>query len=410
MTARRLPAAWRRDSLPPTGPLDGTKNRMRGRHFVRFALLAAVGLGLSGCAAIPGITVNGGRQQPWYSKGIPKKDQKKFAPEVVPVTPKLIRKQAEQREQDRAAATSQKTRQAVASYVYHVEPQDVLNVVVWGHPELSNPMGNFQNIVLQGRLVRQDGTIYFPYAGVVHVAGLTVEQIRRKLTQDLVPYIKSPQLDVRVVSYKSQKVYVTGQVNKPGIEYLDDSPLTIMDAINQAGGFAKDADKREAILTTPNGKQHDINILALYSEGRGNRLLHAGDVLYVPDNSQNKVFVMGEVNEQTAVPMDKGRLTLAEAISDAKGIDFKSANTRGVFVIRGVPKQGPNGKPHIVPRIFALDAHNASALLLASEFRLQPHDVVLVSTAGLANFNRVISQVLPTIQSLYELDILHRNL
>lgn len=383
---------------------------MRGRHFVRIVLLAWVGLALAGCAAIPGITVNGGRQQPWYTKGIPKKDQAKFAPEVVPVTPQLIRRQAERRAKDRAAATSQKTKKAVADYVYHVEPQDVINVIVWGHPELSNPMGNFQNIELQGRLVRSDGTIYFPYVGVVHVAGMTVEQIRAKLAKDLTPYIKSPQLDVRVVAYKSQKVYVTGQVNKPGIEYLDDSPLTIMDAINQAGGLAQDADKRTAILTTPNGKQHDINILALYSEGRGNRLLHAGDVLYVPDNTQNQVFVMGAVNQQATVPMQRGQLTLAQALSDAKGIDFKSANTRGVFVIRGVPKTGPKGKPHVVPRIYALDAHNASALVLASEFRLQPHDVVYVATAGLARFNRVLQQILPSIQATYELDVLHRNL
>jgi polysaccharide biosynthesis/export protein len=89
-------------------------------------------------------------------------------------------------------------------------------VVVWGHPELSNPMGQTQNIEGQARLVREDGTIFFPFLGVVPVAGRTVEEVRDNVATDLARYVTNPQVDVRVVNFRSQQIYVTGEVREPG--------------------------------------------------------------------------------------------------------------------------------------------------------------------------------------------------
>ncbi|MDY6943986.1 MAG: polysaccharide export protein [Pseudomonadota bacterium] len=361
---------------------------------------------LSACiTTVPGIRVDSQPINVWFPEGFPGARDPFEEPLITPVSGELIVEQRRERLQQRQIVYAD-DRLAADSYTYRVGPQDVLNIIVWNHPELSNPMGNFQDLKNMGRLVREDGTIFFPYAGVIHVAGHTVEEIRGEITRALRPYIPSPQVDVRVVDFRSQKVYVTGEVVEPGIIWITDQPLTIMDAINRAGGFNELADKRDAILSR-SGDSVPIDILALYSSGTGNALLHDGDVLYIPDNNRNKVFVMGEVGEQTTVYMNKGRLTLAEAISDAEGFDLATANTKGVYVIRARPYEGDDAPPEsqaVQAQIFHLNVHQASALVLAEAFELEPRDVVYVSSSELVRWNRIMQQILPTISALFQVE------
>jgi polysaccharide export outer membrane protein len=328
---------------------------------------------------------------------------------IIPITGSLILQQRRSQLADLQANQQQVSQQALRDYQYKVGPQDVLNVVVWNHPELSNPMGNFQDIQNMGRLVRADGTIFYPYAGVIQVNGMTVEEIRNILAQRLKPYIESPQVDVRVVGFRSKKVYVSGEVKQPGIVPITDMPLTLIEAINASGGFDERADQGTAILTR-NGVRYSINLFDLYNSGRGNMLLQDRDVIYVPNNEANKVFVMGEVKKQTAVYIDKGSLTLADALSQSEGIDLASANTKEIYVIRASSPPQPDVEPSAIePLIYHLDAHLIPSLMLAGEFQLQPHDVVFVSTTGVVRFNRVMEQILPTIESLWYSDQLLRG-
>lgn len=329
-------------------------------------------------------------------------------------------------------------------YTYTVGPRDVLSIVVWQHPELTNPTGNNQSTDANGRLVRADGTIFFPFVGVVDVNGLAVEEIRRLLAKKLSPYIKSPQVDVSVIGYRSRKAYVTGEVNEPGIQYLTNEPATLMDAVNRAGGLSPLADRRTAVLSR-NGKQFEINLLELYTQGGlgQNVVLQDGDNLHISDNRYNQIFVVGEVTRQASVEMHKGRLTLAEVLSSDKveGIDFAAADTSSIYVIRGirsvltvpasssddaltsyqeamfaedgrVPLLAENGEVAevIQPHVFHLDASSPEALLLADRFELMPRDVVFVSTLGISRWNRVIQQIAPTLQSIFQVRALQRAL
>lgn len=140
-------------------------------------------------------------------------------------------------------------------YVYHIGPQDVLDIYVWGHPEFNAPLSqvpveqSIQNIsnpvnppatlspMPAGYLVGPDGKIFYPLVGSVPVAGKTVEQIRVDLSRLLTRYIRRPQLNVRVAGFRSKKIYVMGEVVKPGLQPLTDAPLTITDAINLSGGL-----------------------------------------------------------------------------------------------------------------------------------------------------------------------------
>jgi len=350
---------------------------IESRIFMRLGLVVLLGI-LVGCSSVPGIVVDNpnASQRSWApdfldplvtgssaqaEQAALEEVDGQAPPRIIPVTPQLLREQAMGRQALDQGVSGLMSGNAPAAY--RIGPQDVLNVLVWDHPELSNPMGNFQDIQSMGRLVREDGTIFFPYAGVVQVAGKTVEEIRRDLETKLTPFIQSPQVDVRVVGFRSKKVYVTGEVDKPGIVPVTDVPMTIMDAINLAGGFDKErADQRTAYLTR-NGERRVVDVLALYSSSQGNLLLQDGDVLYVPNNTQNKVFILGEVEKQQAVLMDQGRLTLADALAGAEGMDLNTANTRRGLCDSGCSVHLAGWQPRAGRAdIYQLDLHDASAL------------------------------------------------
>lgn len=288
---------------------------------------------------------------------------------------------------------------------YRVGPRDVLNITVWDHPELTIPAGEFRSAEAAGNVVGEDGTIFYPYVGVVQAAGRTVEEIREELTQKLSKFIENVQLDVRVAAYRSQRVYVVGEVAKPGIQLVKDIPLTVLEAINNADGVNSEADLRNITLTR-GGKTYSINLLSLYEGGdiSQNVLLQHGDVLNVPDSMLNKVFVLGETNHFVAggaigrsrsLVMNKARMTLVEAISEAGGVDQQTSDPARIFVFRsGVGKS----------EIFHLNAKSPDALLLADRFTLQPRDIIFVDRAQGIRWNQIIAQIQPTISLLNSLD------
>lgn len=377
---------------------------------VSLLLLVLAGLWLAGCTVVPGITVEQkgeGTWLPgssWADEWEDEADKDALDPVIVPVTAELVLAQRRLQEQTLRELPGSAT--VIEDYSYRIGPRDVLNVLVWDHPELSNPMGNFQDIEAMGRLVREDGTIFFPYAGVLQVAGKTTEQVRRELTEALRPFIQSPQVDVRVVAFRNQRVYVTGEVAQPGVLPVNDVPMTVLDAINRAGGLTEFSDRRRAVLTR-DGERREIDLLALFNDGRGNVLLRDGDVLFIPQNVHNKVFVMGEVNEQMSVLMNTGELTLAEAISEAEGLDLGTANTKAIYVIRAPgPLEAALAQQEGSPIIYHLDVARAPALLLAEGFRLEPRDVIYVSSTGVVRWNRVIAQILPTVSTLFQTQLL----
>ena len=276
-------------------------------------------------------------------------------------------------------------------YQYLVGPQDILQITVWNHPELTNPGATANE--LSGRLVGADGYIFFPYAGRIRAAGRTVPEIRSELTRKLSAYLVEPQVDVSVSNYRSKRVFVVGQVATPGPVPLTDIPLTVTDLVANSGGFTPEADLRNAALNR-DGQRRPLDLYALYYQGdmRQNLPLKPNDILSIPENRYNKVFVLGEVLSPQSIVMPRGRMSLAEAISDAGGFNPITANAGQVYVLR----KGPENRP----QIWHLNSKSPDALILADSFDLQPRDIVYVDPAGIARWNRVISNLLPSANLL----------
>lgn len=121
-------------------------------------------------------------------------------------------------------------------YTYKIGTYDILNVIVWNHPELTTPSSQVATPEQNGILVDEQGYIFFPFAGKVKVAGLSLDEARIALEDKLKDYIRDPQLSIRVATFRSQLVQVIGEVNKPGLIPITDKPLSVMEAIDTVGG------------------------------------------------------------------------------------------------------------------------------------------------------------------------------
>ena len=292
-------------------------------------------------------------------------------------------------------------------YSYVIGVGDVLNIIVWDHPELTIPAGQFRSAGESGSVVHPDGTIFYPYIGKVSVVGKLVSDARDLIARDLASYIEKPQVEVSVAAYRSQRVFVTGAVAQPGVLPITNVPLTVLDALNASGGLAVDADWRSVVVTSNVSgapKETTLDLYALYQHGdmSQNRLLGSNDIIHVPRNDGLKVFVMGDVLKPETQRIDRSGLTLAEALNNVGGLNERSADARGIFVLRA--SQQPD---HVVD-VFQLDASVGSMLILSTQFQLAPMDVVYVTSAPMARWNKVISQLLPSISGLYDLDRLNR--
>lgn len=112
----------------------------------------------------------------------------------------------------------------------------------------------------------------------------------------------------------------------------------------------------------------------------------------VADFRGQKVYVLGEVVKTGFLPINDQQLTIADALALSGWVDPAAADPRYIYVIRG---------NYTSPQIFWLDAKTPDRLLLAERFSLQPRDILYVSSAPATRWNRVLNQLLPTVQTVW---------
>ncbi|PHQ14449.1 polysaccharide export protein [Marinobacter profundi] len=360
-----------------------------------FSLLVI--LSLSGCAVIPGAHI------PFNQEEDDSIDLEKMV-DIYAITPKLLRERMAKPET--TPVFNHQLEMEIQDYDYTVNRGDILNITVWDHPELTIPAGSDRSPSEAGNWVHSDGTIFYPYVGEVKVAGLKVTEIRDILRKELAKYIATPQVDVTVASFRSKRVYLTGELKQPGTQPITNVPLTLLEAVSNAGGLTEAADWTNVTLTR-NGETKRYSLRDLYRQGdtRENLLLRPNDIIHVARNDAAKIFVLGEVGKPTSLNIGRSDITLAEALADAGGFVQATADASGVFVVRKAPDD--TGK---IAEVFQLHARNATALVLADQFVLQPRDIVYVTAAPIARWNRLITQILPTVQMVYFGSVTEREL
>jgi polysaccharide export outer membrane protein len=213
---------------------------------------------------------------------------------------------------------------------YLIGKEDVLEIIVWGHEDLRRLMP-----------VSLEGMISFPLIGEVRAAGISAAKLEKVIASKLgAGFIVNPQVTVTVKEYQSQRVFMMGEVTKPGT-YPVTRENNILYVLSQAGGPTKDAGEEVVIirpgrpvdraLTLEEAEQRREQIIkvnlkdALAGEKNSNITIRDGDSVIVP--RMPFFFVMGEVRSPGKYNLERGT-TVLMAISIGGGLAPKAASNR----------------------------------------------------------------------------------
>ena len=345
------------------------------------SLAVLAGFALQGCMFAPGQYLD---TSEIGTEGSPESSRV----ELIPITPKLIAQNA-------ATYVSSSVPAELLAFkpaAYRIGANDVLYITVWDHPELTAPSGAQQQIDANGRLVRPDGTIFYPYIGKLDAAGKTIEELRSTIAQRLAQYVDSPQVDLSVLRFASQKAILAGAVIKAGPLPITTSPMSVVEALGVAGIEPLNADLSGLALTR-DGKEYVLDIDALNTTGSQlhNVFLKDGDQLYLPYNDRKKIYVMGEVLAPQAIRFKTKHMSLADVVGSVGGLNQTTSNGNALYVIRGA--ENIETEP---AKVYQLDAESPVAFAIANRFELKPQDIVYVGPAQVTRWNRLISQLLPS--------------
>jgi len=372
------------------------------------AAAASVAMLLSGCAMSPGMTYGAmGRSMESARTVTDGTGTQSSAQDTdVPPPDKLIEINNALIKQERARRPTGIAQSVKALFAdatpYTLATGDVLNITVWDHPEMNQAGGSGASSgsagdsgassVAAGYTVDPNGIIQIPYVGPVKVVGLTELEARDLVTQKLSRYLREPQVTLRIAAYRGKRIYLDGEVRSPGLQVLNDMPMTLPEAINRAGGFTTTADRSEVSVTRGEATVV-VNMPDMIRKGVNpdNILLKNGDLVRVYSQNDTKVYVLGEVEHPGSVLFNNGHLSLSDAIGGAGGISQSSGDPSQVYVVRQRDSEDPT--------VFHLDATSATAMAVADGFDLKPSDVVFVDASGLVRWSRVINLILPSAQA-----------
>lgn len=165
---------------------------------------------------------------------------------------------------------------------YYMRPGDELNIVVTQQQDLGNSSTNQSPFV-----VRPDGNVSFPLVGEIHAEGMTVSQFTDVLQQGLSRYIVDPDVSVNISKLGRVRVYVFGEVRKPGAVELDKGH-TVIDAIGAAQGFTRDTAKKKIFLIHQDQPKSlipiNLNNMLKTGDMSQNVTLREGYILYLTKN------------------------------------------------------------------------------------------------------------------------------
>lgn len=354
------------------------------RRPLRLLLLAGVFLLANGCAMAPGLYIE--------DTNLPEADQTESRQiDVVTITPDLVARQDRLRTIGHQLRDEQLTKLVEESagpvFPYKVGVGDVLGFYVWGQPELST-LGkrDQQNF---GVRVDSDGTISFPFVERVQAAGLTLPELNERLTRTLGRFLQNPQIETRIIEFNSTHFHVTGAVVNPGKYAVTDKAQNLLEIPKLVGANESRADFRKVTFQRE-GTTRVVDLRALSQRQDSTAIwMRDGDLVYFPPRD-DRIFVAGEVRSQKLQYRAAHDYTLADAIGTASGLSLRTADAKRVYVIRSREESGTD--------VFQLNANSPQGLVLATQFQLEPQDIVYVAAAPITKWNRFISLLLPTFQ------------
>ena len=266
---------------------------------------------------------------------------------------------------------------------YLIGPGDQVRVDVWNRARLSGE-----------HLVGPYGKITLPMMGVFHIGGLTRDDAAVQIADLYRKYYDDPLVDVKILKFLNNKVYVLGRVSNPGVINFNGDG-TLLEALSLAGGLpTRDKTIFLSKCYIVRGKDQIIWIDLLQLLQKANLKLNIrlanNDIIYIPESTDAAVFVMGEVANPGSYQIQTPDLALLDAINLAGGAT-ENGNINEVRIIREMREQ-EGVKVVDLESILARGDYSQNYLL-------HDNDIIYVPRKGIATFNYYLRQFDPAVRT-----------
>ena len=245
--------------------------------------------------------------------------------------------------------------------------------------------GNFINIPTQA--VDVNGNISIPYGGAIRARGRTAVELQQAIVDALKDRAIEPQAIVSIADQRTSLITLLGDVARPSRYPAQLTPERMLDAISRAGGTSAPGPDAWVMLER-DGRRALSPFGALLYEPANNIFVHPNDTIYVYREPQT-FLAFGALGTQQQIPFGTWRITLAEAVAKAGGLNDGAADPASVFLYRGETRevaeamgidcskfQGP-----IIPVIYNINFRNPGSYFLATTFEMRNKDVIQVSNS-----------------------------
>jgi polysaccharide export outer membrane protein len=265
---------------------------------------------------------------------------------------------------------------------YKLQPDDIIRMQVFGEPDLSVEQA-----------VNPSGYINIPLVGQIRVQDLTQDELALLIRTALSKYLVEPKVQLTLSGVRDPRVFVLGQVGRPGPVSFKQGQR-IMEAIAGAGSYNEIAWLEEATLTHKGSQEADpLDLRKLFLDGdmSQNVQLKDGDTIFIPEDTKNKYFVLGEVMRPMMYRL-RENVTVMDAITTAGGPTPKGT-LKDTYIIRGDPGSPQRIKVDIGKLVKGGD--------LTQNIMLEPGDVVYVAESSKPDWGKIGNLLSIVVNSSY---------
>ena len=231
------------------------------------------------------------------------------------------------------------------------------------------------------------GDITIPYAGTLHVAGITTGEVEAMIRNSLARLSQNPQVIVTLNQAITNSIIVGGEVAKPGRLVLQTNRESLSDVIALAGGYRGNA--KDLTLRIVRGEQSvDVRVNDLVENPKLDVRAYPGDRLMLINNPRT-YSVLGAPGRVEQIPFSRSSVSLAEAVATAGGVNPGVGNPAAIFVFRYVQDEQGNE----MPMVYHLNMMKTGSYFLAQRFAMRDKDVLYFGNAAANQPSKLIQLI-----------------
>lgn len=234
--------------------------------------------------------------------------------------------------------------------------------------------------------VPQSGKISIPYAGEFNVIGKEITDVQNEIQNAYVTVFNTARVSLSRLSRLALTANVIGVANGPGQQVIDRKGVTLADLVAKSGGTTFEPFASEYLLHRGN-RTYRLNNREVT---RKHILAQSGDILEIQKSDEHSITVLGAVNRPGTYPFPNNDSRLADFIGAGGGVSSDRADVTGVFIFRKTSDKSAN--------IYRFNLSEPSGVIHASRFLVHGDDIVYVTEAPLARWNRILRNILPFSQ------------